>query len=78
MAGIARKLKIDGIIFAGNRSCKPYSITQMDQQQYFFHQENIPTVMIEVDHADARKYSEENSFLRIEALLEAIDVRRAA
>ncbi|MBA4369011.1 MAG: 2-hydroxyacyl-CoA dehydratase [Desulfobacterium sp.] len=78
MAGVIRKLKIDGIIFASNRSCKPYSITQMDQQQYFFNQEGIPTVMIEVDHADARKYSEENSFLRIEALLEAIDAKRAA
>jgi len=37
---------------------------------------NVPSVMIDVDHADVRKYSEEATFTRIEALLEIIDVKR--
>ncbi|KPA16246.1 benzoyl-CoA reductase [Candidatus Magnetomorum sp. HK-1] len=65
-------LNIDGVIFASNRSCKPYSITQMDQQKRIQKYFNIPTVMIDVDHADVRKYSEESTFLRIEAMLENI------
>jgi hypothetical protein len=32
--------------------------------------------MIDVDHADERKYSEEASFVSLEALLETIDARR--
>jgi len=70
-------LSIDGVVFASNRSCKPYSITQIDQQKRISKQLNIPAAMIEVDHADVRKYSEENAFLRIEALLERIDAQRA-
>jgi hypothetical protein len=33
----------------------------------------IPCTMINVDHADVRKYNEEKAFLRIEALLEQIE-----
>ncbi len=70
------ELTIDGIIFASNRSCKPYSITQMDQQKRISEHLGIPATMIEVDHADVRKYSEANAFLRIEALLETIEAHR--
>lgn len=76
MQQAARELSVDGIIFASNRSCKPYSITQMDQQKRISEQCGVPAVMIEVDHADVRKYSEENGFMRIEALLETIDARK--
>jgi benzoyl-CoA reductase/2-hydroxyglutaryl-CoA dehydratase subunit BcrC/BadD/HgdB len=67
---------IDGIVFASNRSCKVYSIMQLDQQRHFSSNQNIPAVMIDIDHADVRKYSEANAFLRIEALLEKIDATR--
>ena len=36
----------------------------------------LPVVMVDVDHADVRKYSEDNLFLKLEALLELIDDRR--
>jgi benzoyl-CoA reductase/2-hydroxyglutaryl-CoA dehydratase subunit BcrC/BadD/HgdB len=62
-------LSINGVIFASNRSCKPYSITQMDQKKMC----SVPSVMIEIDHADARKYSEESTFIRIETLLDRIN-----
>lgn len=75
MKGAIARLGIDGVIFASNRSCKPYSITQMDQQKRISGHFGVPAVMIDVDHADARKYSEENVFVRIEALLETIDAR---
>jgi len=78
MAEAVKRLYIDGIVFASNRSCKPYSVTQMDQQRKISQQFGIPTVMIDVDHADVRKYSEDTAFVRMEALLETIDTKRAA
>ncbi len=76
MKSAIEELAIDGVIFASNRSCKPYSITQMDQQKHISDHFGVPAVMIEMDHADVRKFSEENVFLRIEALLEKIDARK--
>lgn len=76
MKGAIENLAVDGVIFASNRSCKPYSITQMDQQKRISGHFNLPAVMIDMDHADARKYSEENTFIRISALLETIDARK--
>ena len=72
----ARAMGIDGLVFASNRSCKVYSIMQMDEQRHLSSKYDIPAVMIDIDHADARKYSEANAFLRIEALLEKIDATR--
>lgn len=37
-------LSIDGVIFASNRSCKPYSITQMDQQKRISEHFQVPAV----------------------------------
>ena len=68
---------IDGVVFASNRSCKVYSLMQMDQMELIREELGIPCVMIDVDHADERKYSEESVFTRLEALLEMIDARRA-
>ncbi len=75
MKKAVEQLNIHGIIFASNRSCKVYSLMQMDQQDKISKQLNIPTVMIDVDHADSRKYSEEAAFTRIEALLEKIEAK---
>jgi benzoyl-CoA reductase/2-hydroxyglutaryl-CoA dehydratase subunit BcrC/BadD/HgdB len=65
-------------VFAGNRSCKPYSITQFDQQRKTAQALGVPSVMIEVDHADVRKYNRENTFTRLEALIENIGMQRSA
>jgi benzoyl-CoA reductase/2-hydroxyglutaryl-CoA dehydratase subunit BcrC/BadD/HgdB len=66
---------IDGIVFASNRSCKVYSLMQIDQMEHIKKELGIPCVMIDVDHADVRKYSEANVFLRMEALIEMIESR---
>lgn len=78
MAEAVKRLGIDGIVFAGNRSCKPYSLTQFDQQRKTAQALGVPSVMIEVDHADVRKYNRENTFTRLEALIENIEMQRSA
>jgi benzoyl-CoA reductase/2-hydroxyglutaryl-CoA dehydratase subunit BcrC/BadD/HgdB len=77
MSWAAQHYGIDGFVFASNRSCKVYSVMQMDLQKWITEELGIPSTMIDVDHADVRKYNEENAFLRIEALLESIDAGRA-
>jgi benzoyl-CoA reductase/2-hydroxyglutaryl-CoA dehydratase subunit BcrC/BadD/HgdB len=67
---------IDALVFASNRSCKVYSLMQMDQMKHLRAHTGIPAVMIDVDHADERKYSEEAAFVRLEALLETIEAGR--
>ena len=69
-------LGIDGAIFASNRSCKVYSLMQMDLMKRVTERLGIPAVMIDIDHADVRKYNEESTFTRIEALLEVIEDQR--
>ncbi len=71
-----KRTNIDGAIFASNRSCKPFSLMQMDQKNRIVKECGIPAVMIDLDHADERNYNEDNIFLRIEALLENIDADR--
>ncbi|HQJ08006.1 MAG TPA: 2-hydroxyacyl-CoA dehydratase family protein [Deltaproteobacteria bacterium] len=68
---------IDGVVFASNRSCKVYSLMQMDQMRHMKEELGIPCIMIDVDHADVRKYSEETTFTRLEALIEMIDKKRS-
>jgi benzoyl-CoA reductase/2-hydroxyglutaryl-CoA dehydratase subunit BcrC/BadD/HgdB len=70
------EIGIDGVIFASNRSCKVYSLMQMDIMKRVTKRLGLPAVMIDIDHADSRKYTEEAAFLRIEALLEVIDSKR--
>lgn len=78
MAAAVRDLEIDGIVFASNRSCKPYSVIQMDQQRRMADNFGVPSVMIDVDHADARKYSREATFTRLGAFLEQLTARQTA
>lgn len=76
MSKMITRFGIDGLIFASNRSCKVYSVMQMDLMQVLSERFHIPSVMIEVDHADVRKYNENNVFLHMEALLERIEAQR--
>ncbi len=73
---LIERYQIDGVVFASNRSCKVYSIMQMDQERKLRDELGIPCVSIDVDHADVRKYNDANAFVRIEALLENIEASR--
>ncbi len=77
MAAAIQRAAIDGVVFASNRSCKPYSLMQMDQQKAITETTGVPAVMVDVDHADVRNYNENSVFLRIEALLEQIEAGRS-
>jgi protein-L-isoaspartate(D-aspartate) O-methyltransferase len=75
---LIEQLEIDGVVFASNRSCKVFSVMQMDEERKVKEDFGIPAVMIDVDHADVRKFSQENVYVRLEALLESIEANRTA
>lgn len=72
MQRLIERFAIDGVVFASNRSCKVYSLMQMDLMRRIQRTGDVRTVLIDVDHADSRAYDEEKVFVQLEALLEAL------
>ena len=59
-----------GVLLHSDRSCKPYSIGQMDQRERLVNQFGVPAILLEADHSDDRLFSEEQSESRLTAFLE--------
>ena len=53
-----------------------FELAQVEFDRADRYMNDLSVIMIDVDHADVRKYNEESVFLRIEALLELIDQNR--
>ena len=65
---------LDGAILHSDRSCKPYSIGQMDQRDRLIRECNIPALLLEADHNDPRSFSEEQVANRLAAFVEMLEV----
>jgi benzoyl-CoA reductase/2-hydroxyglutaryl-CoA dehydratase subunit BcrC/BadD/HgdB len=57
MANLIESYDADGFIMHSNRSCKPYSLGQLDLKREVARLTGKPGLMIEADHTDARSYS---------------------
>jgi benzoyl-CoA reductase/2-hydroxyglutaryl-CoA dehydratase subunit BcrC/BadD/HgdB len=66
------KYDVDGIVMHSNRSCKPYSLGQYDIQRIVEQQKGIPSLMLEADMTDERKFSESQIETRIDAFIEVM------
>jgi benzoyl-CoA reductase/2-hydroxyglutaryl-CoA dehydratase subunit BcrC/BadD/HgdB len=64
---------IDGVILHSDRSCKPYSLGQIDQRDRLVAEAGVPALLLEADHNDPRAYAEEQSATRLEAFMEMMD-----
>lgn len=69
---------LDGGIFEYALTCKPFTITQAYLQEVIREELGKPTVSFEADLTDSRFYSEEEAYLRFEALAEELDAQRGA
>jgi len=67
------EFSIDGVILHSDRSCKPYSIGQMDQRKKLLEEKQIPAILIESDHNDSRVFSDEQVKNRLLALIEMME-----
>ena len=74
MRRMAGEYHADGVILHSDRSCKPYSIGQMDQRQRLAEDLSVPALLLEADHNDPRCYSEEQALNRLSAFMEVLEV----
>ena len=63
----------DGVILHSDRSCKPYSIGQIDQRNRLGTDPGVPALLLEADHTDPRAFTEGPAQNRIEAFLELLE-----
>lgn len=72
MVDLARKFRVDGVVFHSNRSCKPYSFGQYDMRRAAVEKAGIPGLVLEADMCDTRAYSEAQLSTRIQAFMESL------
>ncbi len=73
MRQMAQDYEADGVILHSDRSCKPYSIGQIDQRERLGRLAGVPAMLLDADHNDPRSFSEEQVANRLDAFLEMID-----
>ncbi|MGM0577096.1 MAG: 2-hydroxyacyl-CoA dehydratase subunit D [Myxococcota bacterium] len=73
MRRMVDEYEADGVILHSDRSCKPYSIGQMDQADRLVREVGVPALLLEADHNDPRAFSAEQGATRLEAFLEMLE-----
>ncbi len=63
----------DGVILHSDRSCKPYSVGQMDQRERLSSDLGVAALLLEADHNDPRAFSEQQVETRLAAFMEVMD-----
>jgi benzoyl-CoA reductase/2-hydroxyglutaryl-CoA dehydratase subunit BcrC/BadD/HgdB len=65
---------VNGVILHSDRSCKPYSMGQIDQRNKLIREYGIPALLLEADHNDPRSFSEEQVASRLDAFVEMLGI----
>jgi benzoyl-CoA reductase/2-hydroxyglutaryl-CoA dehydratase subunit BcrC/BadD/HgdB len=76
MRGMVERFTLDGAILHSDRSCKPYSLGQIDQRDRLVADLGVPALLLEADHNDQRVWSQEQNTGRIEAFVEMMEATR--
>jgi benzoyl-CoA reductase/2-hydroxyglutaryl-CoA dehydratase subunit BcrC/BadD/HgdB len=71
LARMARDYAADGAVLHSDRSCKPYSIGQVDLKDRLARDLGIRTLLLEADHADPRAWASELAANRLTAFMES-------
>lgn len=70
MKRLAAEYQVDGAILHSDRSCKPYSIGQVDLRARLAQEASLRVLLLEADHNDPRAYSAEQGETRLQAFME--------
>jgi benzoyl-CoA reductase/2-hydroxyglutaryl-CoA dehydratase subunit BcrC/BadD/HgdB len=73
MQEMIEEYSLDGVLLHSDRSCKPYSMGQMDQRDRLIHEHNVPALLLEADHNDPRSFAEEQVASRLDAFIEVLE-----
>lgn len=74
MKHMIEKYHLDGVILHSDRSCKPYSIGQIDERDLVIRECGIPALLLDADHNDPRIYLEQQTSTRLDAFIEMLGV----
>ena len=69
---LIKRYSADGFVMHSNRSCKPYSLGQLDIARIIQEDLGIPAIIIEADMTDERSFSEAQTRTRVEAFIESL------
>lgn len=68
---LARDYGVDGAVLHSDRSCKPYSIGQVDLRERLAAELGVRVLLLEADHSDPRAWAPEQAENRITAFMES-------
>ena len=72
MANLIEMYGADGFIMHSNRSCKPYSLGQLDLKREVTRLTGKPGLLIEADHTDSRSYAPKQVETQIQIFLDIV------
>ena len=73
MEKMVKEFDLDGAILHSDRSCKPYSVGQMDQRLKLLNDLGVAALLLEADHNDPRAFADEQVKSRLKAFVEMMD-----
>ncbi len=71
LSRLARDYSVDGAVLHSDRSCKPYSIGQVDLKERLAAALGVRVLLLEADHGDPRAWAPEQAENRIAAFMES-------
>ena len=71
--GMVEDYACDGVLFHSDRSCKPYSVGQLELREALVD-EGIRALVLDADHADPRSYADGPAETRLRAFMETFTV----
>jgi benzoyl-CoA reductase/2-hydroxyglutaryl-CoA dehydratase subunit BcrC/BadD/HgdB len=72
IANLIERYGAHGFIMHSNRSCKPYSLGQLDLKREVTRLTGKPGLMIEADHTDSRSYAPKQVEKQIQIFLDIV------
>jgi benzoyl-CoA reductase/2-hydroxyglutaryl-CoA dehydratase subunit BcrC/BadD/HgdB len=73
MIEMIQAYEVSGFVMHGNRSCKPYSLGQVEIRRLVAEHTGAPGLLIEADMCDARAFAPEAVRTRIQAFMETME-----
>lgn len=73
---VAGEYHLDGAVFMSNRSCRYFSLGQLDLASFVRNELGLPVLFFEGDHMDPSHYSRESVERQVHPFLEALSARK--
>lgn len=76
ISNFIKEYELDGFVLHSNKACKRYSMGMLSYKRAITEKTGVPGVIIDGDMVDSRNFSEEQTWTRIESLIEMIEARK--